>query len=218
MAKFIRILLFIALILSYHTAYADMVYRNQEFGINFILPIKEIKFPRDKTKVRFINFVNKAGKASDCKLDGLNLGKCVAKIKDENWLFALVETDEAGRVLGDIYVKVEYSNDSTESSRSRSDTLAELRSDKIVSHFINSDYDVRWAKRDDYIEVTANKDGDCYTGYIVARLGRKVTMWSHHNKNLTKWGINGFLQNIKNKMDFDATMGASEFDIKIVNF
>ena len=215
MAKYIRLILFVVLLMSFHTSYANMVYRNQEFGVNFILPVNEIRFPEDASKKRIFNFVTKAGKATDCKLDGLSLGTCVAKLRDKNWLFALVETDEAGRALDNIYVKIEYSNDSTESSRSRSETLAELRNDNIVRQFLNSNYDVRWDERDDYIEVTANKEGDYNTGHIVARLGRKVVLWGHSG---SKFGVSGIMHRLKDDMDFDATMGASEFDIKIVNF
>lgn len=220
----LKVIIFLYILLLLNCASANAVYRNQEFGVDFVLPINEIKYstrPIEKNK-REWSFVSATGKNQGSKLNSSIARSYADKVKTEGWLFALVETDENGQPQDDIFVKLQPSNDSTESSRNEQALIKDLQNDILINAFWNAGYKVRRETRDAFNKsqrniVEAWKGGEFYQRIEEAKLGKKVILLGHHKNAAGFWGITE-MNTIADNIDFDATLGSSKFDIKLVDF
>ena len=177
--------------------------------------------PIEKNK-REWSFVSVTGKNQGSKLNTSVARRYADRVKAEGWLFVLVETDANGQAKDDIFVKLQSSNDSTESSRTSQDIINDLQNDILVSAFLNAGYKVKRETLDAFtrgqrIIVEAWGQREFYKIIEEAKLGRKVILLGHHVFSDSFIGITD-MDEIADNIDFDATLGSTKFDIKLVDF
>ena len=109
MKKLILIFMFISIFFSYTIANANYVYKNKEYGVDFIIPVLNNYEVNNNADVVSWQFLTKEMKNKGCAIKDSDLKTCQEEIIKGKYTFALYSLDKNNEIANKIYVKLSKS-------------------------------------------------------------------------------------------------------------
>lgn len=160
MKKYILLIFFSAIMLITNLVSANVVYKNIEYSIDFIIPVSD-KVEDNKASWHFIS-LDKKNKG--CQLTSNDLKKYHKKIKDNNYLFGVFKVNSSKEVDCEIYVDV--MENLAQSYASYSGKALDVMSRTFQNNLISGDY-----------KGFSKKYSHCGEGGYLKTIGRNCSMF-----------------------------------------